>query len=253
MKNLSIILPYYKRFEVFQQALAINHSNFVSNKACDKEIVLVLDEPSEEAAVLQLVKSSSRISWRVLINRREHEWRNPARPINVGLRHAQAEFVLIMSPESLHVSRVPDILFHSTSAENSRFSVGRIHFCERSKIEEKGLSLAYEEGTPKRYYGSICAPRSAFEAIRGYDESNRTWGGDDDNCRTRLMMAGLQMEYVPRAKALHPLLPGEATGKTKQSIKSAAERHFYLRPSSLVANDEDWGREFDEVIFESST
>ena len=250
MKNLSVILPYYRRYEAFSEALAINHANFVSSDECDTEIVLVLDEPSEETAVLELVRRYSQLSWRVLINRLDHAWRNPAVPINVGLRHATGEFVLIMSPESLHVSRVPRNLFYAASA-NDRFCVGRIHFCDRMTLAEKGLTRTYEEGTPKRYYGSLCAPRSALEEIRGYDESNRTWGGDDDNCRTRLMMLGLRMEYVPRAKALHPLAPGEATGASKQLIKSAAERHRYLQPESSVVNNENWGREFHEIIFES--
>lgn len=250
MKNLSVILPYYRRFEAFSRAMAINHANFVSTDELDTEIVLVLDEPSDETAVLKLVSRYSGIDWRVLINRLDHDWRNPAVPINVGLRHAAGEFVLIMSPESLHVSRVPRNLFYAASG-NDRFCVGRIHFCDRTIIEEKGLTQTYEEGIPKRYYGSVCAPRSALEEIRGYDESNRTWGGDDDNCRTRLMMLGLRMDYVPRAKALHPLAPGEAVGATKRLIKSETERHRYLRPESPVVNDENWGREFHEIIFES--
>lgn len=250
MKDLSVILPYYKRLEAFKQALVVNHDNLRSVSGRPTEVVLVLDEPSEESAVLGVVGAYPGISWRVLINRREHKWRNPAIPINVGIRHASGEYVLITSPESLYVTNVPEVLYNSTCPGSNCFSLGYVHFCERHEIARKGLARAYEEGTPKMYYGSICGPREAFEKIRGYDESNHTWGGDDDNCRARLTMLGLQRGCIPSAKMLHPLEPGEPTSVAKLRIKTPAERDAFVHPKSAVTNDQNWGREFEEIIFD---
>jgi hypothetical protein len=250
MRRLSIILPYYKRIKPFAQALAVNRSAFNHRPDFEVEVVLVLDEPTEEADVLRLVNSYTDISWRVLINRRDHAWRNPARAINVGLRHARGEQALVMSPESLHVTNVPDILSQVVTERAGFFAVGRICFILRHTIAEKGRRRAYEEGEPKRYYGSICAPLAALAEIRGYDETNGAWGGDDDNIRQRLLMSGLKIEYVPRAKALHPLEDGELMPRSKSRQVGAHERHAALRPLSAVANGTDWGRDFDEIIYE---
>ncbi len=252
MRRLSIILPYYKRIAAFAEALAVNSPYFRSQPDLDLEVVLVLDEPTEEAAALRLVGSNAEIGWRVLINRRDHPWRNPARAINVGLRHARGEMALIISPESLLVTNVPDILSRLVAEADGCFTLGRICFMSRQTIAEKGLRRAYEEGEPKRYYGSMCAPLAALTEIRGYDEANGAWGGDDDNVRLRLIMSGLNMKYVPSAKALHPLEAGELVPRLKGLVRDRRELQAAMRPPSAVANQADWGRDFDEIIYESA-
>jgi len=251
MKRLSVILPFYKRLSAFEQALKTNHGFLAGQQEWDTEIVLVLDEPSEEEGVVRLVKAYDQLSWRVIINRQDHVWRNPARAINVGLRHAAGEYVLVMSPESLHVTNVPKVLFAAGSSSEGLFSVGKICWCPRSIVNQKGLTAAFDETEPKRFYGSICAPRAAFEEIRGYDESNQTWGCDDDNIRARLMLCGLRPSYAPYARAIHPLEAGEINhNQIRQVDKTSTERDLYLLPATTCVNDADWGREFDEVIFE---
>lgn len=251
MKSLSIIMPFYKRLGAFTQSLGANHANLTSGPERPTEVVLVLDEPSEEEGVLRAVEGHPAISWRVLINRREHAWRNPAVAINVGLRHASGEFVLVMSPETLHVTHVPQILYNRASDAPGHLTVGRICWCARQVVSEKGAARAFEETEPKRFYGSACGPRAAFEAVGGYDESNRTWGCDDDNIRARLVLAGLTLKYVPLARAIHPLEAGEVNhNRIRRREKTRLERDAYERPASAVVNGADWGREFDEVIYD---
>jgi hypothetical protein len=252
MRRLSVILPYYKRIGAFAEALAANSPCFIGRPDLDLEVVLVLDEPTEEEEVLRLVGSHAEIGWRVLINRRDHPWRNPSRAINVGLRHARGEMVLIMSPESLMVTDVPDILSRRVAEADGCFALGRICFTPRQAIIEKGLGRAYEEGEPKRFYGSMCAPLAALTRIRGYDEANGAWGGDDDNIRLRLIMSGLSMKYVPWARALHPLEAGELVPRLKGLGRDQRELQAAMRPQGTVANQPDWGRDFDEIIYESA-
>jgi hypothetical protein len=256
MKDLSIILPYYKRINAFKQAMAFNHPKFMSAPGRSTEVVLVMDEPTEEVEVLELVSQYDQISWRVIINRQDHEWRNPAKAINVGIRHAEGAFVLTMSPECLHVTDVPCILFNSISSADSYFAVGQLRDCKREVINEKGLVQAFESGLGnKMYYGSVCSPRTVLEAIRGYDESNKTWGGDDDNIRARLILYGLEKKRVPEAKVIHPFdLPHPDRGvRNILKTKTWDEREACLFPSSAVANNESWGREFGEIIYEKES
>ena len=251
MTRLSIVLPYYKRLRAFEHAMRVNYANFASTPERSTEVVLVLDEPSEEEAVLQVINGYSQLSWRVIINRREHLWRNPASAINVGIRHAEGDFILVMSPESLHVTNVPKTLFERSSISDSFIAIGRICWCPRQVIDEKGLTGSFEETEPKRYYGSVCGPRAAFEAVRGYDESNKTWGCDDDNIRARFMLNGLKLKYTPLARAIHPLEAGEVNyNRIRQREKTSVERDLYLVPASSRVNVNDWGREFNEVVFE---
>jgi hypothetical protein len=98
----------------------------------------------------------------------------------------------------------------------------------------------------------MCAPLAALTEIRGYDEANGAWGGDDDNVRLRLIMSGLNMKYVPSAKALHPLEAGELVPRLKGLVRDRRELQAAMRPPSAVANQADWGRDFDEIIYESA-
>ena len=250
MTDVSIILPYYKRIRAFEQALSFNHEKLSSTPERSTEVVLVLDEPSEEEAALELVQRYKQISWRVMINRQDHAWRNPAVAINVGIRHANGSFVLVFSPESIYVTDVPTFLFKGANETQATFALGRVHNCERATINAKGFASAYEEGEPKRYYGSICTPRAALEDIRGYDESNRSWGCDDDNVRARLTLNGLKTKYIRRAKVLHPLEPNEVKREVRRQEKDLSEHDGFVFPKFAVANGEDWGRDFDEIIYD---
>jgi GT2 family glycosyltransferase len=251
MIQLSIILPFYKRVRALEQALKSNHVNFISSADCATEIVLVLDEPSEEIEVLKVVEAYDQISWRVIINRLAHPWRNPARAINVGIRHAEGDYVLVMSPESLHVTDVPGALVKAASKSSASVSVGQICWCPRQVINEKGITEAFKETEPKIYYGSVCALRGAFEDVRGFDESNYTWGCDDDNLRARLELHGLKLKYEWGAKAIHPLEKDEVNhNRIMQKEKTSTERRRFLRPTNIHGNGKDWGRDFDEVLFE---
>lgn len=251
MTDVSIILPYYKRIRAFEEALSFNHERLLSTPERSTEVVLVLDEPSDEAAVLELVQRYGQISWRVIINRQDHAWRNPAVAINVGIRHAKGAFVAIFSPESIYVTDVLTILFEAANQQTQfAYALGQVHHCEREVIKTKGFENAYEEGEPKHYYGSICTSRAALECIRGYDESNRTWGADDDNVRKRLTLNGLKAKWIPKAKVLHPLEPGEIKREVRRLEKDSRQHDEYVFPQFAIANGENWGREFDEIIYD---
>jgi hypothetical protein len=96
------------------------------------------------------------------------------------------------------------------------------------------------------FYGSICGPRTAFEAIGGYDEALTGWGGDDDNLRVRLEMAGHTLLACPDARLLH-LSFENRTGNEPFDTDDDFRK---CTPNSAEANPGiDWGRDFGRIAY----
>src|SRR5436190_24386661 len=109
MMNISVILPYYKRFELFEPALAYNVRWFARVDGIEMQLVLVLDEPTELKKVLKLAGRYP-LRWKIIVNRGDHPWRNPAKALNVGLRQSELKYCLIISPDTLLLNDVQKLL-----------------------------------------------------------------------------------------------------------------------------------------------
>ncbi len=229
--DLSVILPFYKKLEEFKRVLPQNAPYFQRNGI---EVIVVMDEPSEEAGVVELLKSYPFINWRLIVNDAAHPWRNPAKAINVGIRHAQRSKVLVMSPESLLESDVVELLAEHVAAKPRSFATGIVRF---------------ENG--KGYWitaGSICAPRRALEEVGGYDESYTEWGADDDDVRIRLKRAGYRGRQLLSARVFHTETkprPNKVCSDSSRRILDDA-----MIGSHTAVNDDSWGRDFSRISFD---
>lgn len=105
--NLSVIIPFYKKMEEFRRVFPINRKYFERNGI---EVVIVLDTPDEREELLSYIMQFPFINWRVIMNDKPHDWRNPAKPLNVGIRHATKKYIMICSPESEMLTDVIYIL-----------------------------------------------------------------------------------------------------------------------------------------------
>lgn len=203
---LSIVLPFFRRLEEFRRVLPINHPYFAR---AEIEVVIALDENSEEHGLLELLRQYPDVRWKVLVNDAPHPWRPPCKAVNVGLRHAAGSHVLVCSPESAFVGDVPAQMLKIVRKHPNAIALGRVGFAGFDRISENlALEQIFEEAVPRElklrsFYGSVCGPKSAFEAVRGYDEEFLKWGGDDDNLRVRMEMAGFQLMAFPEARLLH--------------------------------------------------
>ena len=64
-------------------------------------------------------------------------------------------------------------------------------------------------------------------------------------------LAIARVEHARRGHHVNPLEAGEINhNQIRQVDKTSTERDRYMLPSTTCVNDADWGREFDEVIFE---
>ena len=240
--DVSIVMPFYKKLDEMTLALPLNAPFFQRNGI---EIVLVLDEDSQQDGVLALIEEYPFINWRVVVNHLPHEWRNPAKAINVGIRHATKKYVMVCSPESEFYTDAIYLLRNTLEEYPEHFAVGTVAFTLYGE-EQPDYLYSYVP------YGSIMAEREHLMFVSGYNEQLTRWGGDDDNIRARLEIAGIKKLIVPEVKLHHrekDKLGKEKRTEKRAQITTADEIEIYY-PNSIKINDDYWGRDFDDVIYD---
>ncbi|MBO9564879.1 MAG: glycosyltransferase [Niastella sp.] len=244
--EVSIVLPYYKKYEDFSLTIKTNAPFFERNGI---EVIICMDDPQEEEQLILLIKEYPFINWKVLINRQPHSWRNPSKAINTGIRHACKDYVLVMGPDSaFHSDLILELRCMAELYPNSYF-LGHVIFTdEKTVVNEDNL---HEHLLLP--YGSILARRKDLLAIRGYNEQYTTWGGDDDNIRTRLDLHGCKRVLVREALLIHReknTRDGEAIRTERSQRISDAQYHDVFYPDKAVMNKKNWGTDFSECIYD---
>ncbi len=239
--DLSIVMPFYKKINEFRSVLPHNAQFFQRNGI---EVILSMDESSQEEELINLIKEYSLINWRIVVNRTKHSWRNPAKAINVGIKHATKQFIMVCSPESEFLTDAIFQMRKTLEYYPTHFVIGTVVFTfEKEDVNRSPYYLPY---------GSIMVRKKDFFVVKGYDESLITWGGDDDNIRARLELSGIKKMLMPEVKLAH------REHNENELLKRAEKRNqiafdkeidiFY--PSNIIANGDKWGTDFDEVIYD---
>lgn len=238
MPVLSIILPFYKKVQAFAKAVQRNKLYFNPNY----EIVLLLDNPGESDEVIKIAKDNKGIQWSIFENKKAHEWRNPAKPINVGIKQARSDVTLILSPETLWLTDVPGQLLDKVNSAPSKYHFGAITLSQNIS----DITIESFETEKKWSCGSLCCRTEHLKAVRGYDESLDGWGADDDNIRRRLILNGIFAEHHPEIKLAHPK---DSSALRKYSASTAARLKTLVNPTDPYTNTESWGADFDTLIY----
>lgn len=245
--DVSIVIPFYKKMAEFRRVFPLNRKYFERNGI---EVVIVLDTPLESEELLSYVQQYPFVNWRIVMNDKPHEWRNPAKPLNVGIRHATKKYVMVCSPESEMVTDVIYILRKSFDDYSNypHYAIGRVCFADEEEVTVKTFNNY--RSIP---FGSIMFERVHAEQIHGYDETLSKWGGDDNNIRSRLDMVGVKELYFNEAMMAHRDINNDE-GKKRRSTPfvetpNNALRHFFF-PKNAVANNENWGKDFDKIIYD---
>ncbi|WP_447779830.1 glycosyltransferase family 2 protein [Variovorax boronicumulans] len=246
---LSVVLPFYRKLAEFKRVLPMNAGYWARPGI---EVVLALDEPGEEAGVLALIERIPQIRWKVLVNDIAHAWRPPCKAINAGVRCSAGRFVLVHSPESAYVGDAPALLLQAAMGHARGVAVGRVGFARFDELTDT-LDAAFAREVPpelllQTFYGSLCCAREAFDAVHGYDESFEEWGGDDDNLRVRLEMAGWQLLACPDAHLLH------LSDETRTGGEQFDRDVDWIRctPHEARVGDAGWGRDFHRIAHDDS-
>ena len=249
---ISAVIPFYKKlFELKFSFLNYNLSVFKD----DVQLVIVCDDPHGSDGVVSFVKTLD-LPTKVLLNEKSHEWRNPAKPLNVGIKHSDGEKILVMSPESCFWNKnaLENLDIHCTSHS---FTFGDIKFCTyqeyKDLVRRYGHSVFVYDNINSQTidYGSICFMKEHAVRIGGYDGSRGNWGGENDNFRNRLEKAGI-MRVKANAHLVHFQENLRSETAKKINTKFPGDYYEWRDNSMILANPTGWGNDFDKIIFERS-
>lgn len=236
--DVSVVMPFYKKMDEFLRVFPKNLPYFQRNGI---EIVIAMDENSEEKSLINFTHRYPFINWKVVVNDNKHDWRNPAKAINVGIRNATKEFILVCSPESEFITDVIYLMRKKLQFYPEHFAIGTVAFT--------GLKNREQRNSFFMPYGSIMAKRKDFMDIDGYDESLINWGGDDDNVRIRLEMNGIKRLFLPEVKLVHREKKKELSKrKDKRDIPIKILKEILL-PNKIHINTDKWGYDFSNIAF----
>lgn len=244
--NLSVVIPFYKKMKEFKRVFPLNRKFFERNGI---EVLLVLDCPDEKEELLDYVKEYPFINWKIILNDKPHDWRNPSKPINVGIKFATKKYVMVCSPESEFMSDAILLLREALEIYPQHFAIGRVCFTHNDEI----ITIDDVDKLEFIHFGSIMVERKYLFDINGYDETLSKWGGDDNNVRARLEIIGVEELYVPEVILLHRDFENKE-GKDRRAyvmkeIPNNVIRHFFY-PSNPIANGNTWGEDFDTMIYD---
>jgi len=237
--DVSIVMPFFKKLTAFKRVFPKNRKYFERNGI---ELIIVMDCPDEKEELLAYIQKYPFINWKVIYNDKEHNWRNPTKPINVGIQFATKKYIMVCSPESEFYTDA--ILQLRTGLQNysNHYAIGNVYFADDSETisDRTILSLRFLP------YGSIMVERSYLCSINGYDETLDRWGGDDDNIRARLELFGIEELFMPEVKLIHR--DNHQEGNARRIIPmDILEQLRY--PKQTIVNNE-WGKDFDTVIYD---
>jgi len=239
--DVSVVMPFFRKMKEFRQVLPLNAYYFQRNGI---EVVIAMDEDSEQEELLAFIKQYPFINWKVIANPTKHEWRNPTKAINVGIRHASKKYIMVCSPESQFYSDAIYLMRKTLEYYDGHFAIGTVAFAMEEDIKANRLSFLMP-------YGSIMAKTFDLKAIGGYDESLSDWGGDDDNIRARLEFSDIRKLFLPDVRLIHRELNREAILKRFYRNQALSPRkEFRLRyPLRAKVNNDTWGNDFNNVVY----
>lgn len=243
--NISYILPFYKKADLFRMVLPLNEC-FRNGGA---EVILVLDEPSEEAKVLDIVAHYKDIKFKVIVNDWDHPWRPPCIPYNVGIRHATADHVILADPESVIVIPKTDYFEQLVRDDFRLCYTGLTWLAHDFQIGDSPQLISHKvqvceaSSAPWWFtYGLLLAPRIALERIYGFDEERSTYGHDDTDLRIRLTRLGYRCVVDGRIRLFH--------AEHKQDFDRQQGAPGPGLHIALTWQQETWGKSFSRVAYD---
>lgn len=128
--EVSVVMPFYKKLEAFKRVFPQNRKYFERNGI---EVIIVLDCTDEKDELIAYIQDYPFINWKVLYNDKAHEWRNPSKPINVGIQFATKKYIMVCSPESEFYTDA--ILYLRTGLQNypNHYAIGNVCFVGNSE------------------------------------------------------------------------------------------------------------------------
>lgn len=208
--SVTICIPYYERLPLLMRTL----ESFEKCGYYDKGItVSLVDDGSTKDPIPTSVSKRDGIS--VCYLPKKTKWMNASVPLNLAVRKAEGDVILLQSPETYHPEPIidtmlgclkdpKDVVLSNVAAENNRHHKWYIHPVHR----------------PAKYWFCCMLRKEFFWSLGGFDEGYRAGQGHEDNdfCLS-VDLAGGKWVWS-NTTAVHvcsrrPLRPGHKHGRKR--------------------------------------
>jgi glycosyltransferase involved in cell wall biosynthesis len=231
--NISIVITTYNRPVLLRDTLASINRQGIRNL----EIVVVDDGTDNET---QEICKQFNATYIKICRPQTAEYRNPARPINIGIRHARGNVILLQNAECVHVD--PNTIEKLTRAVTDKNAV----FARVTGMKQDGTPDILYCGKEYRRAFFFCGAikKAWFEKLRGFDEDYTKAGYDDNDFADRLEKEGVQFEFSdievhhkwhPRVQTAVSFEPMAALYQQKTAAMAAG------RLGTIRNLDREWG------------
>ena len=228
--DVSIIIPYYKKYEEFRYSIEYNYEQFQKVN----EVIVIIDEKIDNLDSFSFLHNYN-VNFRFFMNSENHPWRNPAIVINKGIKEALSEKIIIISPETILLKDSLQSLIDSCDDES--FSIGQVIFMTNESYHNCEVDSLFNLNTDRNnniigpvYFGSICCTKKNFKSVNYYTEnfSLNGWGGEDDDVRNKLVNYGLIKKKISSAKFIHVETENEFISRSKKVKKTELKETKFL-------------------------
>lgn len=179
--QLSIVLPYWNRQMAADRALATLERTYAGE--IDFEVVVVDDGSPEPFQLNQ----SYPFNVRVVRMPMKLEPRNPCVPINIGVREARGDIIVLSNPETEHTAMVLPAMLEQLQALGENGYVMAACWCPEHAAWHchSSVTTAQDQGIPQPEGSGLhfCAmlSRSLWDRTGGFDEDYRAGAAYEDN------------------------------------------------------------------------
>ncbi len=240
MPDVSIVMTARQRPLLLARTLA----SIAKQGRGDVEVIVV-EDGADGGDETRRVCETAGARYFQRVNRPDVPYSNPAVPINIGLRRATGDMVILQNAECLHASdntiaRMVEPVrinrrFVTFPCVSARHPDGRHwHWYIHPKLD-CGMR-------PFFFCGAIA--REHIERLRGMDEDYRFYGWEDNDFADRMERIGLVYEFLPDVTVHHQWHPGTNCYGMVSNVetyqrKSDAMKHGIIGPERNL--DREWG------------
>jgi len=119
-------------------------------------------------------------------------YRNQARPLNVGIKAAKGEIIILQNAECKHIGSNVILDLASRVTWNS---VAFAHVTAMNRDGSRGICYCGPEN-PRPYFFCGAIRREWLMKLRGFDEDYQGYGYEDDDMADRLRRSGVTFEFT---------------------------------------------------------
>lgn len=234
----SIVITSYNRAPLLRNTL----ESFRAQRFTDYEVIVVDDSDNSDdvLATSNVCKEFNVEKYIPLFRGKSLEFRNPALPINVGIKAAEGEVLIIQNAECKHVS--DEVIFNLSCQVNYFTAV----FASVCSLDPSGnFAEWYCHKTQKAYPYFFCGAVSAalMNLIGGFDEDYLYFGYDDNDMADRLRAELVEFKFDEGIHVHHQWHPPSFSHERKTNMALYAKKKAEM-DQGIIGTARNVGREW---------